>query len=54
MSEIKLKKGDKVVMHTCLESKGKNLGKVWTCRTDSFKCEAGIEDKKTVSIKPTV
>lgn len=43
MSEIKLKKGDKVVMHTCLESKGKNLGKVWTCRTDSFKCEAGIE-----------
>lgn len=43
MSEIKLKKGDKVVMHTCLESKGKNLGKVWTCHTDSFKCEAGIE-----------
>lgn len=43
MSEIKLKKGDKVVMHTCLESKGKNLGKIWTCHTDSFKCEAGIE-----------
>ena len=43
MSEIKLKKGDKVVMHTCLESKGKNFGKVWTCHTDSFKCEAGIE-----------
>ena len=43
MSEIKLKKGDKVVMHTCLESKGKNLGKVWTCHTDSFKCDAGIE-----------
>lgn len=43
MSEIKLKKGDNVVMHTCLESKGKNLGKVWTCHTDSFKCEAGIE-----------
>ena len=43
MSEIKLKKGDKVVMHTCLESKGKNFGKVWTCYTDSFKCEAGIE-----------
>lgn len=43
MSEIKLKKGDKVVMHTCLESKGKNFGKVWTCHTDSFKCETGIE-----------
>lgn len=43
MSEIKLKKGDKVVMHTCLESKGKNFGKVWTCHTNSFKCEAGIE-----------
>ena len=40
---MKLKKGDKVVMHTCLESKGKNLGKVWTCHTDSFKWEAGIE-----------
>lgn len=43
MSEIKLKKGDKVVMHTCIESKGKNFGKVWTCETDSFRCEAGIE-----------
>ena len=43
MSEIKLKKGDKVVMHTCLESKGKYLGKVWTCETDSFKNDAEIE-----------
>lgn len=38
-----LKKGDKVVMHTCMESKGKNFGKIWTCRTDSFKNDAGDE-----------
>ncbi|WP_245153946.1 hypothetical protein [Jeotgalibacillus proteolyticus] len=30
-----LKKGDKVVMHTCIEAKDpNNLGKIWTCRTD--------------------
>ncbi|WP_315674464.1 hypothetical protein [Clostridium sp. 19966] len=31
-----LRKGDKVVMHTCGESEGENYGKVWTCRTDEF------------------
>lgn len=31
-----LKKGDKVIMHTCLESEGKNYGKIWTCTTDEF------------------
>ncbi len=31
------KKGDKVVMHTCIESQlPKYNGKVWTCKTDSF------------------
>lgn len=30
-----LKKGDKVVMHTCMEAENpKNYGKIWTCRTD--------------------
>jgi hypothetical protein len=30
-----LKKGDKVVMHTCIEATNpKNYGKIWTCRTD--------------------
>jgi hypothetical protein len=33
-----LKKGDKVVMHTCIEAKNpKNYGKIWTCRTDEQK-----------------
>lgn len=30
-----LKKGDKVVMHTCLEAK-RAKGKIWTCSTDSY------------------
>lgn len=35
-----LKKGDKVVMHTCLESQNpKYEGKVWTCRTDEKEVE---------------
>lgn len=30
-----LKKGDKVVMHTCMEALNpENFGKIWTCRTD--------------------
>ena len=36
MSATKLKKGDKVVMHTCMESK-KHDGKIWTCKSDEFK-----------------
>ncbi|WP_054029204.1 hypothetical protein [Bacillus sp. FJAT-28004] len=33
-----LKKGDKVVMHTCVEASNPNyLGKVWTCKTDAFR-----------------
>jgi hypothetical protein len=35
---VSLKKGDLVVMHTCLEAKQpKNQGKVWVCRTDEKK-----------------
>jgi hypothetical protein len=43
MNGIVLRKGDRVVMHTCMESKGENFGKIWTCRTDSFKNDAGNE-----------
>lgn len=43
MNGIVLRKGDRVVMHTCMESKGENFGKIWTCRTDSFKNDAGDE-----------
>lgn len=32
-----LKKGDKVIMHTCFEASiPKYKNKVWTCQTDSF------------------
>ena len=31
------KKGEKVVMHNCMEAKlPKYNGKIWTCQTDSF------------------
>jgi hypothetical protein len=30
-----LKKGDKVVMHTCMEAERHN-GRIWTCETDEF------------------
>jgi len=31
-----LKKDDKVVMHTCMESEGKNYSRIWSCETDEF------------------
>ena len=38
------KKGDKVVMHTCLEAKSpKYKDKLWICQTDSF-LSRGRED----------
>ncbi len=37
-----LKKGDKVVMHTCLESE-KYEGKVWTCKSDEFVSDSGAK-----------
>lgn len=30
-----LKKGDKVVMHTCMEAEA-HPGKIWTCESDEF------------------
>lgn len=34
----KLKQGDLVVMHTCMEHDSPdNFGKIWTCRSDEFK-----------------
>ncbi|AYB39696.1 hypothetical protein [Brevibacillus laterosporus] len=33
-----LKKGDLVVMHTCIEAQNpNNYGKIWTCKTDAFR-----------------
>ncbi|MNW54884.1 hypothetical protein D3C74_325080 [compost metagenome] len=35
--QYKLKKGDQVVMHTCMEhDHPDHFGKIWTCKTDSF------------------
>lgn len=36
MSVKPLEKGDKVVMHTCIEAETHD-GKIWTCKTDEFK-----------------
>lgn len=36
MSVKPLRKGDKVVMHTCIEAESNN-GTVWTCETNEFK-----------------
>jgi hypothetical protein len=36
MSVKPLTKGDKVVMHTCIEAKTHD-GVIWTCTTDEFK-----------------
>nr|WP_232698617.1 hypothetical protein [Brevibacillus daliensis] len=39
-----LKKGDKVVMHTCLEAElEKYKDKVWTCETDEFTAKSGTQ-----------
>ncbi|SEN53448.1 hypothetical protein [Lihuaxuella thermophila] len=35
MGKHTLKKGDKVVMHTCAEAEKYN-GKIWTCSTDEY------------------
>lgn len=37
-----LKKGDKVVMHTCGEA-GHYNGKIWTCETDQFAASSGSQ-----------
>lgn len=39
---MKLKQGDKVVMHTCGEAEHYN-GKIWTCRTDQFSASNGSQ-----------
>lgn len=38
----KLKKGDKVVMHSCGEAKHYD-GKIWECETDSYISYSGSE-----------
>jgi hypothetical protein len=35
------KKGDKVVMHTCVEAKRYD-GEIWTCKTDEYTTGEGV------------
>jgi hypothetical protein len=43
-NNLELKKGEKVVMHSCIEAKIPEYnGKIWTCKTDSFTDKANLE-----------
>ncbi|AKO91956.1 hypothetical protein BEH_07495 [Priestia filamentosa] len=42
-----LKKGDKVVMHTCMEAEIHD-GKIWTCRTDEYIQGEGVYEQRLV------
>jgi hypothetical protein len=42
MMEV-LKKGDSVVMHSCMESAGENNGKIWVCACDQYEAHAGYD-----------
>ncbi|MGM7635654.1 hypothetical protein [Bacillus sp. Hm123] len=38
MNDQVLRKGDQVVMHTCMEHESpENFGKIWTCNSNEFK-----------------
>jgi hypothetical protein len=45
-----LKKGDKVVMHTCGEASHYD-GKVWTCRCDEYETGEGLYKQKLVFLE---
>lgn len=47
-----LKKGDMVVMHTCVEAENpKYFGKIWTCMSDEFTTGEGIYEQKLVFLE---
>jgi len=45
-----LKKGNKVVMHTCIEAEKYN-GKIWTCKTDEYIKGEGIYKQNLVFLE---
>ncbi|MFB5761044.1 hypothetical protein [Paenibacillus medicaginis] len=48
----KLKKGDKVVMHTCLEHDNPDhFGKIWTCSSDQFTRGKGVYAQDSVFLE---
>lgn len=48
--ENKLKKGERVVMHTCIESE-EHPGKIWTCKTDQFTRGTGVYEQDSVFLE---
>lgn len=47
-----IKKGDKVVMHTCLEAENpKYAGKIWTCSCDEYITGEGLYEQKLVFLE---
>lgn len=47
-----LKKGDLVVMHTCIEARNpKNYGKIWTCRSDEYNQGKGVYEQNLVFLE---
>ncbi|WP_340391985.1 hypothetical protein [Paenibacillus sp. FSL E2-0190] len=50
IEENKLKKGDRVVMHTCIESE-EEPGKIWTCKTDQFTRGNGVFAQDSVFLE---
>ncbi|WP_345784174.1 hypothetical protein [Paenibacillus lacisoli] len=52
MGDKRLKKGDQVVMHTCIEaSDPKNAGRIWTCKTDEFTRGKGVYKQSSVFLE---
>lgn len=45
-----LRKGDKVVMHTCGEAE-KYRGKIWTCETDEYTVGEGVYKQRLVFLE---
>ncbi|WP_340398088.1 hypothetical protein NST50_15380 [Paenibacillus sp. FSL E2-0202] len=50
IEENKLKKGDRVVMHTCIESE-EEPGKIWTCKSDQFTRGKGVFAQDSVFLE---
>lgn len=48
--EIKLKKGDHVVMHTCIEAET-HKGRIWTCKSDQFTRGTGVYEQDSVFLE---
>ncbi|WP_326083752.1 hypothetical protein, partial [Paenibacillus graminis] len=48
--ENKLKKGDHVVMHTCIEAET-HKGRIWTCKSDQFTRGTGVYEQDSVFLE---